>query len=150
MKGSARTPSHSRKPTAIAALAVLLPALLAAGCATGPEYKKPEVSPPAQFRSQVQQANAASITDSPWWSVFNDDALRSLITQSLAANLDVQVAVTRIEQARALVGVAQSESHPQLGYQASAGGQNTFVAGKSSADTVSYASFGGLLNAAWE
>jgi multidrug efflux system outer membrane protein len=69
-------PSH--KSVAAAALAVLLPASLMAGCATGPDYKKPEVTPPAQVRFQVSQAEAGSIADTPLWNVFNDDALRSL------------------------------------------------------------------------
>jgi multidrug efflux system outer membrane protein len=150
MKGSAMTPKLSRKSVALAALAAVLPAILSAGCATGPEYRKPEVTPPAQFRSQVQPSEAISVADSPWWGMFNDEALRSLIAQALATNLDIQVAIARIEQARALVGVVQSETRPQLGYQASAGGENALVPSKSSADTVGYAYAGGLLNAAWE
>ena len=144
------TPSLSRKSVALAALAAVLPALLSAGCATGPDYKKPDAAPPAQFRSQVQPSEASSVADGPWWGVFNDQALHSLITQALAANLDIQVAVARIEQARALVGVVQSDAKPQLGYQAFAGGENTLVPSKNSADTVGYATVGGLLNAAWE
>jgi multidrug efflux system outer membrane protein len=140
----------SPKSVAAAALAVVLPAIFLAGCATGPDYKKPEVTPPAQVRFQLPGAEAASIADTPWWGVFNDEALHSLITQTLAANLDIQVAVARIEQARAMVGVAQSQSKPQVGYQAGAGGQNAFVPGRDSAETVDYAYVGGLLNATWE
>ena len=143
-------PSPSHKSVTLAALAALLPAMLAAGCATGPEYKKPDVVTPTEFRSQAQEADATSIADAPWSSVFNDEALRNLITQSVTANLDIQVAIARIDQARALVDVAHSGSSPQLGYQGFVGGENTLVPGRNSADTVSYGSVGALLNATWE
>ena len=96
-------------------LAALLAVCAIAGCAVGPVYKRPDVQLAAHFRSQVGPSEATSIADLPWWSIFNDKSLQSLIVEALTNNYDLQVAVTRIEQARALVGVAQADFYPQIG-----------------------------------
>lgn len=128
----------------------MLPALAVAGCLVGPDYKRPEVALAPTFRSQPIQSDASSLADAPWWQVFNDKALQGLIIEALANNLDVQVAVTRIEQARALVGVAESQAYPQVGYQAFGGGERTPTVVKGSSGTVTYGTYGGFLSAAWE
>jgi multidrug efflux system outer membrane protein len=98
-----------------------------AGCtAVGPTYKRPDVTPEPQFRSQIGASEAQSLADLPWWEVFNDPALKSLITQALNESYDLQVAMARISQARALVGVARSELYPQVGYDVIAGREKTF------------------------
>ena len=125
-------------------------ALLLASCTLGPDYHKPEVSTPGQFRAQTGAAEAASVADMPWWNVFNDPALQQLIGEGLANNEDLQVAVARIEQARALVGVAQSEGKPQVGYNTFGGGQESFVPLPNSVGTATYGAIGAGLNAAWE
>src|SRR5215467_11027801 len=89
--------------------AMLVVAVTIAGCAVGPEYRRPDVTPPKEFRSQVAPAEAGSLADLPWWQVFNDKALQSLITQALAGNYDLKVAVARIEQARQLVDVVRAD-----------------------------------------
>ncbi len=131
-------------------LAALVAASTIAGCVVGPVYKRPDVTPVAQFRSQVGPTEATSIADLPWWSIFNDMALQSLIVEALTNNYDLQVAVARIEQARASVGVAQADFYPQIGYQGVAGREKAFVPLEGSAGNVTFNSFGGLLSAAWE
>ena len=130
-------------------LAVALPVLAIAACTVGPNYKRPDVTTPTEFRGQGPVSDASSLADAPWWAVFNDKALQALVTQALSNNLDVQVAIARIEQARAQVGVVQSATYPQIGYQAFAAGENTYVP-VGQGTTLSYATFGGVLNAAWE
>ena len=136
----------------IGALAALPAALLLASCMTvGPDYKKPEVATPTEFRAQVTATQANSFADLPWWSVFDDKTLQALIHEGLAKNYDVQIAAARIEQARALVGVAQSEGKPQVGYQIAGGGEQSFIPTVSGgAGTAQFASIGGVINAAWE
>jgi multidrug efflux system outer membrane protein len=131
-------------------LTALLSALLTADCTVGPDYKRPQTVTPTAFRYQVTPADASSLADLPWWGVFNDPQLQSLITEALTNNYDLQVAVARIEQARALVGVAASEGKPQVGYQTFAQGEATLAPLLNRPATVTYGSFGGLLNAAWE
>ena len=132
-----------------------LPALLTvvlaiSGCAVGPEYRRPEVTPPKDFRSQVAPAEAGSLADLPWWQVFNDKALQGLITQALAGNFDLKVAVARIEQARQQVAVARADYYPQVGYQASAAREKSFIPLPQLQGNVTYNSFQAAINAAWE
>ena len=131
-------------------LAALVAACAIAGCAVGPVYKRPDIAPIAEFRSQVGPSEANSIADLPWWSVFNDRALQSLIAEALTNNYDLQVAVARIEQARASVGVARADFYPQIGYQGFAGREKAFVPLEGSTGNVTFNTFGGLVNAAWE
>jgi len=81
----------------------LLSALLLTGCSIGPEYKKPDVAVPTGFRSQIAMTEAVSFADQPWWGVFQDKALQQLIKDALINNNDLQLAVARIQQARAQV-----------------------------------------------
>lgn len=105
------------------AIAVALTLACGSGCALGPDYVRPEVSSPDEYRGQAAPADAASIADLPWWEVFEDPVLQQLIADALEANHDLQAAVARVEQAKALVGVAQSPFYPQIQYQGSAGRQ---------------------------
>ena len=51
--------------------AALLPVMLA-GCVMGPDYERPEVAQPGEFRSQIAPADANSFADLAWWQVFDD------------------------------------------------------------------------------
>jgi outer membrane protein, multidrug efflux system len=130
--------------------ALLVVAVTIAGCAVGPEYRRPDVTPPKEFRSQVAPAEAGSLADLPWWQVFNDKALQGLITQALAGNYDLKVAVARIEQARAQVDVVRADFWPQVGYQAGAAREKSFIPLPQLQGNVTYNSFQAAINAAWE
>ena len=71
-----------------------------AGCAIGPDYKWPALTPPKQFRGQ-SAAETSSLADLPWWEVFGDPVLRALIQEALAGNYDLRIAAERVQQARA-------------------------------------------------
>jgi multidrug efflux system outer membrane protein len=131
------------------ALVVLMAAAMA-GCMVGPEYRRPDAAPPQEFRSQVAPAEAGSLADLPWWQVFNDKALQGLISQGLAGNYDLKVAVARIEQARAQVAVVRADLYPQVGYQASAAREKSFIPLPQLNGNVTYNSFQAAVNAAWE
>jgi multidrug efflux system outer membrane protein len=121
-----------------------------AGCRVGPEYRRPEVTPPQQFRSQVAPAEAGSLADLPWWQVFNDKALQGLITQALAGNYDLKVAVARIDEARAQVDVVRADYYPQVGYGANAAREKSFIPLPQLQGNITYNSFQAAVNAAWE
>jgi outer membrane protein, multidrug efflux system len=129
---------------------VLVMAATIAGCKVGPEYRRPDVTPPKDFRSQVAPAEAGSLADLPWWQVFNDKALQGLITQALDGNYDLKVAVARIEQARAQVDVVRADLWPQVGYQANAAREKSFIPLPQLQGNVTYNSFQAAINAAWE
>ena len=69
-------------PARFAALMLLAAPL--AGCAIGPNYERPEVAEPEEYRGQVGPAEAASLADLPWWEVFSDPALQELLREALA------------------------------------------------------------------
>jgi len=106
------------------ATAALLALTFSTACAVGPDYARPAVESPAEYRGVVTPPDAASIADVPWWEVFQDDVLQQLVLEALSANYDLKTAVYRVEQATAQVGVAQSPFYPQLSYQGLAGRQN--------------------------
>ena len=116
----------------------------------GPDYKRPEVKPVEDFRSQIGPSEATSFADWPWWQVFNDKALQRLIVTALEHNYDLELAADRVEQARALVGVAASQLYPQIGYQGFAGREKAFVPLEQAGGNLTFNAFGGLLNLVWE
>lgn len=97
-------------------LAIALAAVFASGCALGPNYKRPPVAVPANFRSPapLPQPDAASLADARWFEVFHDPKLQDLIRGALAQNYDLLDAAARVEQARASLGVTRSNQLPQV------------------------------------
>jgi len=97
-------------PAAVAALA-----LTAAGCTVGPNYERPKLEPPTQYRGLAAQPAAESVADVPWWQVFEDPALQALIREGIASNLDLRSASARVVESRALAGIAKSYLYPDIG-----------------------------------
>jgi multidrug efflux system outer membrane protein len=93
-----------------------LPVLcLLVGCAAvGPNYSRPQMPSPAQYRFIEGAAQAASLADVPWFQVFDDPALQSLIREAIGSNLDLKAAAARVEEARARAGIAKSFLYPQV------------------------------------
>jgi outer membrane protein, multidrug efflux system len=88
-----------------------------AGCTVGPNYKRPPVSVPGQFYgADPAVAEARSLADMPWWDVFQDPVLRALVDEALHKGFDARLAVARVEEARALYGVARGDLFPSVGY----------------------------------
>ena len=87
----------------------------------------PAVETPAAFRdtagSEVAWKTAEpadAFSRGEWWRVFGDPALDELMQRALANNQDLRAAVARVEQARAIAGVARSQYWPQLAVGAEA------------------------------
>ena len=103
--------------------------LLCSGCAVGPNYKKPEVPVPPTYRGvsaeQAGKTEAASFGDEKWWDAFQDETLRNLIQTALKQNYDVQIAATRILQARAQLGITRADQLPSVEGVASATNERT-------------------------
>jgi len=82
---------------------IALSALLG-GCAVGPNYKRPEMTVPTQYRFVEGSAEAASLADEPFWQVFADPVLQDLIREAIDNNLDLRTAAARVEESRAIAG----------------------------------------------
>jgi multidrug efflux system outer membrane protein len=99
-------------------IAVVVIGMLVAGCSFAPKYERPQTSPSAAWR--VPDTERGSLADLAWWQVFHDETLQGLVRIGLAENRDVQIAATRIAQARAEVGIVNAALFPQVGASGSA------------------------------
>jgi multidrug efflux system outer membrane protein len=105
---------------------VLLTAVpLCIGCAVGPNYARPQLPNPPQYRFVQGAAQAESLADAPWFQIFDDPALQQIIKEGIASNLDLRMAVARVEEARARAGIAKSFLYPQIDGTASYGARRT-------------------------
>jgi len=97
------------------ALATIVLASLAAGCAVGPDYVRPDPPLPQQYLGQaaVEQRHAVASADLvAWWSGFGDPQLARYVTIALDQNLDLAQAFARVAQARAGLGAANAALLP--------------------------------------
>ncbi len=131
--------------------AISLGLLLLAGCAIGPNYKRPTVNTPEAFRGEAL-VSTNSFADLPWWEVFKDEKLQELIRIAITNNYDARIAFTRVEQAQAVITQARSQLFPQVAYGALAGrGKNVSPSGGTPVSDLSTSSiFEGNVNASWE
>src|SRR6059058_3444408 len=93
--------------------------LALAGCTLGPNYHRPTVSAPEVWRAAQAAPEPASLADLAWWELFQDDELRRLVQTATEANKDLRIAVTRVDQARAQLGVTRSAQFPEINAGAS-------------------------------
>lgn len=104
-----------RRCLRIASLALL------AGCAIGPDYRRPAVDLPDAFRySEKEARDTANIA---WWRQFQDPVLDTLVLDALADNKDVKIATSNIEQAAGVVAQTRGALFPQVVYDGSAARQ---------------------------
>ena len=97
-------------------LAVLAMAFLC-GCTVGPNYQRPKLATPAEFRAPepLPALQAASLADLKWFEIFKDEQLQALIRTALVQNYDLRDAAARVEAARANLGITRSDQFPQFG-----------------------------------
>jgi NodT family efflux transporter outer membrane factor (OMF) lipoprotein len=123
--------------------------LLVLGCKAGPDYVRPaevEAKLPASYTVDADLGvlpGEAEITT--WWRIFGDDELTRLIETAQLQNIDLKVAMARVEAARHRVRQVEAQKYPQLGLggmAGAAGGQFT------DGDPTGVWSVG--LNASWE
>jgi len=94
-------------------------AAMLAGCKVGPNYKRPDVAAPPQFRAADAAAQAASLGEAKWFDIFQDDVLRGLIKEAIQANYDVRIAAQRVLEAEGQLAVTRAAVFPQLNAQGS-------------------------------
>jgi multidrug efflux system outer membrane protein len=112
--------------------------VLIAGCAVGPDYKRPTIDTPKAWR--VDENEAKETANTPWWSQFDDTVMNGLIDEALKQNYDLRVATSRVDEFVGRYWVGRSGLFPQIGANAFAG-QNRI-----SEQGVSTAALSGLKN----
>lgn len=90
-----------------------------------------------------------------WWEQFNDPVLSDLIAQALERNSDLQIAMTRVDQARATERGALSALFPTIGYGAQirryrGGDTNSVILEQTGIDEVAVNYWQSGLQAVWE
>ncbi|SEE10272.1 efflux transporter outer membrane subunit [Pseudomonas anguilliseptica] len=141
---------------------VALPTLLAlslalSACAIGPDYQRPQLQTPAQFKqiegwTQAQPGDA--LARGNWWQLYGDSELNALVERLNISNQNLAASEAQYRQARALVRGARAAFYPSLSGSAGAT-RSSQGSGNNSGSTTSSA--GGIsksyelgLNAAWE
>jgi outer membrane protein, multidrug efflux system len=89
--------------------------LTLSGCKVGPNYTRPAVDVPGQYRGLAPGlATGQPFGEMKWDSVFTDEVLQSLIKEALTNNYDLRIAASNILQAEASLGVTRANQLPNL------------------------------------
>jgi NodT family efflux transporter outer membrane factor (OMF) lipoprotein len=98
-----------------------------AGCAMGPSYRTPAPDAPAHYVGVTRMPGAGPEAPAPspdlatWWRELGDTELNSLVERAIKANLDLDIALTRLQQARTYEAVVLGHALPQVDATAAAG-----------------------------
>jgi multidrug efflux system outer membrane protein len=95
----------------------MIAAMLLGGCTVGPPYERPAVELPAAYRDVPAQGVA--VKGERWWTLYGDPALEKLVDEALAHNHDLALAAARVDEARALLRIADSSRMPAVDAAAS-------------------------------
>ena len=104
--------------TRLSPLAAAL-ALALAGCAVGPDYKRPASTLPQAYKEAPAETAPAAI-DQQWWHAFNDAELDALVDKALKDSTDIRIAIARVEQADAVARQAGAVLYPEINGSGSA------------------------------
>ena len=98
-------------------------------CAVGPSYRTPKPDEPPSFAAKVganspgsgAQPTAPSPDLATWWRALNDEELNSLVDRAVKSNLDIEIALDRLQQARTYESVVVGYALPDVDASAAAG-----------------------------
>ncbi len=108
--------------------------MLLGGCQVGPDYRAPAPVLPDRWQAARDPAHglrpipAQHLQD--WWKTFADPTLDRLIDRARRGNLDLQLAFTRIEQARAERRAQRAELYPRVNGTAAGGYLDNLIPGR--------------------
>src|ERR1700736_1127610 len=93
-------------------------AFLSSGCAVGPTYRQPDSAVASSFSGRSELSARKTLAPAPeldqWWLGFEDPALVAIVNRALAENLDLAVAMARVDQARALAKASGAARLPKV------------------------------------
>ena len=129
--------------------------LLGAGCAVGPDYKKPPapdvgaytaqplpttVATPGVVGGEAQSFVAGRDISGDWWTLFHSRPLSELIDEALRNNHDLKAAQAAIKAAREHVLAQQGAYYPSVsaGYSASRQKQSVLISPTPDANIFQY------------
>ncbi len=86
------------------------------GCKVGEDYERQEMPIPQTFSQDFPKDSA--ISNITWWELFQDSVLVDLIDSALINNQDIQIAISRMQEAALQIDVARADYYPLIGYNA--------------------------------
>lgn len=129
---------------------LIIAAMLLAGCAIGPDYKRPAIDSPKTWR--VEEKEARDTANTVWWRQFGDPVLEDLVQVALKENKDIKIAAARVEQFLGQYITTRAGLFPQAAASGTAGrfrlsekGQTPLAGVENPADI-----FQTVLSANWE
>ena len=96
------------------AATTLVACALLSGCMMGRDYARPELDLAANHAVSVAPATASSIGNVAWFDLYEDPQLRQLVRDALDRNLNLQLALARVEEAQGRIRVSRSSLFPTL------------------------------------
>lgn len=91
-------------------LTILALTLSVSGCLVGPDYERPDLGVDQSWRETTPPG--PSIANLDWWALFQDEQLQTLIKTALEENEDLAIALARIAEARATLGIVRADQYP--------------------------------------
>ena len=87
------------------------------GCSVGPDYRRPDVTVPADYK-EIKSWREATPRDqeikSKWWEAFGDLTLNNLVEQITVSNQSIAIAESQYRQAMAQLRQAQAGYFPSV------------------------------------
>jgi multidrug efflux system outer membrane protein len=125
-------------------------ALFLSGCmALGPDYSRPKIDLPENWPGE-KISNGFS---AQWWKIYRDPGLDKMVEDALIHNMDLALAIARVDEARGTLGLARSDQFPDLNANGSRsrnrGSQSTVIGIPPGTDPV-YDNIRATLNTSYE
>jgi multidrug efflux system outer membrane protein len=130
---------------------VTILALCLGGCMVGPDYVRPTVETPQNWR--INEKDSREVANTFWWNQLGDPVLNDLISSALKDNYDLKIAAARIEEFAGRYGFTRADLFPQVGAGASysrQGDSKNVENAPASGYNYNYDMFQTTLNASWE
>ncbi len=132
-------------------LAVTLLTIILSGCMVGPDYRRPEVETPQNWR--IEEKEARDLANTSWWEQLNDPVLNDLVVAALRDNKDLLIAAARVEEFAGRYGFVRADLFPQVGASAAYDRQRVTEAGANPLPAgyrSTFDTYQATLNASWE
>lgn len=132
-------------------LILSLLAFFLGGCMIGPDYKRPAVDTPQNWR--IEEREARDLANTSWWEQLSDPVLNDLVAAALRENKDLLIAAARVEEFAGRYGFVRADLYPQAGASAGYDRQRITESGANplpAAYRSTYDTYQATLNASWE
>lgn len=88
--------------------------LLLAACSFAPPYQRPELPVAKTWPAAVKVGAGETAKTDDWRAFITDPRAQALVTAALEYNRDLRIAVARVDEARALYGIARADRLPTV------------------------------------